>query len=151
MRILWDALSLGAVKPTSIAPFFDRSRMLLLILGPAAVLISVCLVQADEIVDHPDKLAYEELIYDPPNPEDYRHVLDCGAIAFVAENPEIPTFDLTVLVRTGSMYEPPEKAGLAGMTAYVMRNGGVEGMSAGELNERLAFLAAEVSVSIGGS
>ena len=49
------------------------------------------------------------------------------------------------------MYEPLEKAGLAGMTGYVMRNGGVEGMSAKDLDERLAYLAGEISVNIRGS
>jgi predicted Zn-dependent peptidase len=106
---------------------------------------------ADRIVDHPDKLKYEELDYSPPVPTDYRYTLDCGATAYIAENHEIPTFELTILVRTGSMYEPVEKAGLADMTGYLMRNGGIEGMTSRELDERIAFLAGEISVSIGGS
>jgi zinc protease len=104
---------------------------------------------ADRIVDHPDQLAFEELRYQPPRPDAYRHTLACGVTAYVAENHEVPTFEVTVLVRAGSMYEPVEKAGLSAMTAYVMRNGGVTGMSAKELDERLAFLAADLSVRIG--
>ena len=77
--------------------------------------------------------------------------MNCGAIAYIAENPEVPTFDLTILVRTGSFYEPVEKAGLADMTGDLMRNGGVEGMTGKEFNERLAYLAGEISVNIGGS
>lgn len=100
------------------------------------------------IVDHPDDLVFEELEYQPPKPTDYRHELKCGATAYVAENYEVPTFQMTVLIRTGSMYEPIEKAGLANMTGYLMRNGGVEGMTAQELDERLGYLAGEVSVSI---
>ena len=42
-------------------------------------------ILADEIVDHPDKLTYPELSYTPPKPADYRHTLDCGATAFIAE------------------------------------------------------------------
>jgi predicted Zn-dependent peptidase len=128
-----------------------RYRTALTSLTLAAMLAAASVVPADEIVDHPDKLTFEELKYQPPRPEDYRHTLECGATAYVAENPELPTFDLTILVRTGSMYEPVEKAGLAEMTAYVMRNGGVEGMTSEELDERIAFLAGEISVIMGES
>ncbi len=101
------------------------------------------------IADHPDKLVFKELEYQPPRPDAYRHRLKCGVTAYVAENHEVPTFEVTVLVRAGSMYEPLEKAGLADMTGYLMRNGGVEGMSGRDLDERLAFLAGDISVRIG--
>ncbi len=104
-----------------------------------------------QIVDHPDKLTFEDLEYKPPRAEDFRHRLKCGATAYVVENHEVPTFDLTVIVRTGSIYEPAEKAGLADMTGYLMRNGGIEGMTASELDERLAFLAGEIAVNIDAS
>lgn len=117
----------------------------------AGLLLSTPVVAAQEIVDHPDKLKFEELNYKPPKPADYRHKLKCGATAYVAENREVPTVQVTVLVRTGSMYEPVEKAGLSDMTGYLMRNGGVEGMSASELDERLAYLAGEISVDVRGS
>jgi predicted Zn-dependent peptidase len=55
------------------------------------------------------------------------------------------------MVHTGSMYEPVEKAGVADMTAYLMRNGGIEGMTAQQLDERIAFLAGEITVGIGTS
>jgi zinc protease len=126
-------------------------RSLVMMAALAALLLSASAVLAEKIVDHPDKLKFKELKYEPPKPEDYRHTLKCGATAYVAENPEVPTFELTILVRTGSMYEPVEKAGLADMTGYLMRNGGVEGMTAKELDERLAYLAGEISVRINGS
>ena len=129
----------------------SRLVTLVTILALAALLFSTFVAQADEIVDHPDKLKFKELKYQPPKPDAYRHTLKCGATVYVAENPEVPTFELTVLIRTGSMYEPVEKAGLSDMTGYLMRNGGVEGMTAKELDERLALLAAEISVGIGGS
>ena len=130
---------------------FNRLAAIVMILTFTAVLVSASTVQAEKIVEHPDKLKFKELKYNPPEPEDYRHTLKCGAHAYVAENPEIPTFELTVLVRTGSIYDPAEKAGLADITAYLMRNGGVEGMTAKELDERLAHLAGEISLNIGGT
>jgi len=129
----------------------SRLVTLVTILALAALLFSTFVAQADEIVDHPDKLKFKELKYQPPKPDAYRHTLKCGATVYVAENPEVPTFELTVLIRTGSMYEPVEKAGLSDMTGYLMRNGGVQGMSSKELDEKLAFLAGEISVNISGS
>lgn len=119
-----------------------------------AIALTLCLfppASAETIVDHPDKLTFKELIYQPPKPDAYRTTLKSGAVAYIAENKELPTFDLTVMIRTGSMYEPPEKAGLARMTGYLMRNGGVEGMTVSQLDERLAFLAGDISVRIDGS
>ncbi|TFH63935.1 MAG: insulinase family protein, partial [Candidatus Zixiibacteriota bacterium] len=129
----------------------DRSVALVMTLVLAVVLASASVVQAEKIVDHPEKLKYEELKYQPPKPDGYRHTLKCGATAYVVENSIVPTFELTIYVRTGSMYEPLEKAGLASMTGYLMRNGGVQGMTAKEIDERLAFLAGEISVNIGDS
>ena len=118
------------------------------ILALAALLCGASALLAGEIVDHPDKLKFEELHYTPPKPADYRHVLKSGVTVYLAEDHELPIFDLTVLVRTGSIYEPVEKAGLAKMTGYLMRNGGVEGMTAKEIDERLAYLAGEITVGV---
>jgi predicted Zn-dependent peptidase len=106
---------------------------------------------SNPIVDHPEKLKYDKLNYKPPKPADYRHELASGVSAYVAEHREVPTFELTIHVRTGTMYEPVEKAGVADMTAYLMRNGGVEGMTASEFDEKLAQLAGTIAVNIGGS
>jgi zinc protease len=128
-----------------------RSVTLVMTLALAIVLTSVNNVLAEKIVDHPEKLKYEELKYQPPKPDGYRHTLKCGVTAYVAENPAVPTFELTVLVRTGSIYEPLEKAGLASLSGYLMRNGGVQGMTVKQIDERLAFLAGEISINMGDS
>jgi predicted Zn-dependent peptidase len=138
------------MKNVSISSF-GRLLALAAMLAFAAALVLPLAAMADKIVDHPDKLKFDELNYRPPKPVDYRHRLKCGATAYVTENRVVPTFELTVRVHTGSMYEPAEKAGLADMTGYLMRNGGVQGMMAKELDERIAFLAGEISVNISGS
>jgi zinc protease len=130
---------------------FSRPAALMAVLAMAAFLAASSVAVAGKIVDHPDKLKFKELKFQPPKPDGYRHTLKCGATAYIAENSEVPTFDLTVLIRTGSMYEPVDKAGLGDMTGYLMRNGGVEGMTVKELDERIAFLAGEISVNIDGS
>jgi zinc protease len=129
--------------------FLSRGRLVMIASALAAALVvPALLVAAEGIVDHPDKLTFEELKYQPPTPGAYRHTLKSGATAYIAESHEFSTFELTVLIRTGSMYEPLEKAGLADMTGYLMRNGGVEGLTAKQVDEKLAYLAGEISVNI---
>lgn len=127
---------------------FSRSKTLALISLCFLVLASASGILADKIVDHPDQLKYPELNYQPPKPDGYRHTLKCGVTAYVVENHDVPTIELSISIRTGSVYDPVEKAGLSGIAGYLMRNGGVEGMTAQQLDERLAFLAGEISVSI---
>lgn len=125
-----------------------KRRSASLMLFFALIFLLALSLQAGDIVDHPEKLKFKNLDYQPPQPQDYRHTLDCGITAYIAENPEVPTFDMRIIIKTGSMYEPVEKAGLSEVAGYLMRNGGVEDMSAKELDERLAFLAGEISVDI---
>ena len=132
----------------SLTALLGRPLALMALLALAAAPANPAATQAGPIVDHPEKLKYEKLNYTPPKPGDYRHKLKSGATAYVAENPEVPTFQLTIYVRTGTLYEALEKAGVAGVTAHLMRNGGVEGMTAGEFDEQLALLAGELSVDI---
>lgn len=126
---------------------FSVILLLALVVAPAVATAA----PADRIVDHPEKLKYPKLDYKPPKPAEYRNELSSGLTAYVAEHHEVPTFQLTIHVRTGTMYEPVEKAGVADMTAYLMRNGGVEGMTASEFDEKLALLAGDISVNIGSS
>jgi predicted Zn-dependent peptidase len=132
----------------SLTAQFGRPLSLMALLALAAAPVITAAAPADQIADHPDKLQFEKLNYTPPKPGEYRHKLKSGATAYVAENHEVPTFQLTIHARTGTLYEPTEKAGVAGMTAHLMRNGGVEGMTAAEFDEQLALLAGEISVNI---
>jgi predicted Zn-dependent peptidase len=53
------------------------------------------------------------------------------------------------MIKTGSIYEPPDKIGLASLTGSVMRTGGTRRMNGDEVDESLEFLAADVSSRIG--
>jgi len=57
-------------------------------------------------------------------------------------------FNITAHIKTGVIYEPAEKAGLASLTGYVMRSGGTLSMPADKLNEELEYMAASVETSI---
>jgi zinc protease len=100
-------------------------------------------------VRHPDDLKFPSLEYSPPSADDFRVTLASGTPAFIAEDHEAPTFDLSVYVRTGILYEPAEKTGLAEMVAHLLRSGGTASRTAQELDERLEYLAATLSCRMG--
>ncbi|MCK4546677.1 MAG: insulinase family protein [Candidatus Eisenbacteria sp.] len=99
-------------------------------------------------VKHPDKLKFPDLEYTPPDAGSYEVTLGSGIPAFIAEDREVPTFDLRVYVRTGIAYEPADKAGLADMMAYLMRNGGTRSFTPEELDDRVEYLAGSISCAM---
>jgi zinc protease len=84
-----------------------------------------------------------------PAPEAERLVLDNGIVIYMLPNPELPLITLSALVRTGAIYEPAEKIGLAELTGSVMRTGGTERMTGDQIDEELEYLAANIAVGIG--
>ena len=118
-------------------------------LGSVAVL-GLALGQAQEIPDRPEKLIFPPLIYDAPNPADYRVELESGAVVYIYPDRERPLIDLSVNIRGGSYLDPKGKEGLAGLTGSLMARGGIPSSPADELDEELEFLAARLSSSFGG-
>ncbi len=94
----------------------------------------------------PDKINYPELEFRIQQAE--RVELENGMILFYLQDHELPLVSISAMVRTGSMYDPQGKEGLAELTAYVMRTGGTEKYSGTEIDERLDRLAASPSVSM---
>ena len=101
------------------------------------------------IPDRPEKLKFPKLKYEPPKGSDYRVELKSGPVAFVVPNRELPLISISILVRTGKYNEPKGKEGLASMTGYLLSKGGTKSHSAEDLEERLAFLAAGLSSTVG--
>lgn len=82
-------------------------------------------------------------------PEVERLVLENGIVVYLLPDPELPLVTVSALIRTGAIYEPPDKVGLAGLTGLVMRTGGTARMTGDQIDEELEFLAASVSIGIG--
>jgi zinc protease len=114
----------------------------------AFALIAAPLV-AQPIPDNPEKLVFKPLVFNPPSAKDYRVVLKNGMVVFIAEDRALPLVNVSLVVRTGRWLEPGDKPGLAGLTGSQMRRGGTASLTAEELDEKLDFLAAQVTTSIG--
>ena len=96
---------------------------------------------------------YRELEFPPLNdivtPTPTRVVLDNGIILYLVEDRRLPMINLSARFGVGSVNEPADKIGLAGITGAVMRTGGSTNMSGDEIDETLEGLGAAVETSIG--
>ena len=118
------------------------------LLGP--LLPASALAQA-AIPDRPEKLSYPPLVYEPPSPEMFRVQLASGPVAYVAPDRELPLVNVVVYAHTGSYLEPAGKEGVADLTGYLLARGGTSSKTAEALEERLAFLAAQLNSGVGES
>ncbi len=94
----------------------------------------------------PDRITYPALEFRMPQAQ--RIALKDGMVLFYLKDDELPLVSLTVLVRTGSLYDPEGKEGLAELTAALLRTGGTTKISSGEMDRKLDFLAASPSFSM---
>jgi predicted Zn-dependent peptidase len=94
------------------------------------------------------KLKYPKL-HDVQVPEVEQVTLANGMRLFLLEDHELPLVSISVRLRTGSVYEPAEKVGLASITGEVMRTGGTATKTGDALDEELESIAASVETGIG--
>lgn len=95
-----------------------------------------------------DEIEYPALnSFEKPDVEIFE--MENGITFYLVEDNELPLINLRVLVRTGGVLVPNEKAGLQSITGTVMRTGGTTSISGDDLNELLEDLAARMETSIG--
>jgi zinc protease len=82
-------------------------------------------------------------------PEVVRFTLPNGMRVYLLENHELPLISGSALVRTGNLFDPPDKIGLAEITGSVMRTGGTRSRTGDELDQLLEGMAASVESGIG--
>lgn len=104
---------------------------------------------AADLPAHPNEITYEELVFEPPAPSEFRHELASGVPVYMAPSSEFPLVTITFSFKGGAYMEPEGKAGLAGMTGAMIRQGGTESMEPKAFDEEVDFLAADISAGIG--
>jgi len=82
-------------------------------------------------------------------PQVKRVTLANGMQLFLLEDHELPLINMSAMVRTGSIYEPADKIGLAAITGTVMRTGGTTSKTGDQIDEQLEQIAATVETEIG--
>jgi len=95
----------------------------------------------------------DKFVFGPLNPIKMPKVekaeLPNGLKLFLVEDHEFPTIDLWAMVRTGSVFEPIGKIGLASITGQVLRTGGTKTKTGDQIDKELDTLAASVSTAVG--
>jgi zinc protease len=96
---------------------------------------------------------HTEIQYPPLNPiripEVDKYTLPNGMTVFLVEDHELPVIRAQALIRTGQRLEPPDKAGLAGIMATVMRTGGSKTRKGDSIDEELDRLGASMETGMG--
>ncbi|MBM3294617.1 MAG: insulinase family protein, partial [Candidatus Aminicenantes bacterium] len=98
---------------------------------------------------HPRELAQAPgLVFKPDKPISF--TLSNGIQGLYFEDKELPLVWMAGRFKGGSLWEPAEKAGLAGLTGTVLRTGGSKTRTGDRINEELEFIAASIEAA-GGS
>jgi zinc protease len=96
---------------------------------------------------------YKDLKYPPlpaiKIPEPVEFTLSNGMKVFLLEDHELPLVTGSALIRTGNLFDPATKRGLAGLTGEVLRSGGTKAKTGDQLDEELENVAAQVESQIG--
>ena len=95
----------------------------------------------------PRKLAFPPLKFQLPKSE--RVQLKNGMVVYLLQDHELPIVNLTAYLNAGSIYEPPDKVGLAALTGATLRSGGTLKTSPEKLDRELEFMASSIESSIG--
>ncbi len=82
-------------------------------------------------------------------PKVEQFTLPNGLKVMILENHELPLASGSLRVRTGSLLEAADKAGLSGIVGQVMRSGGTSKNSGDALNARLESMAANIEAGVG--
>lgn len=97
--------------------------------------------------------AWKALKYPPLRevklPDVTTFTLPNGMKVFLLENHELPVVNGFALIRTGNLFDPKDKVGLADITGTVMRTGGTKAKTGDQINEQLENIAASVESNIG--
>ena len=81
-----------------------------------------------------------------PKPAEF--TLPNGMRLYLLEDHELPTVRGAALIRTGNLFDPPNKIGLAEMTGHVIRSGGSTKMTGDQMDVALEDIAASVDSDI---
>jgi len=120
-----------------------RLHRFAILLAAAALTLAAAAPPAAAQVTRPSEITYPPLpAFQAPKPT--RFVLPNGLVVMVIEDHELPLVNVTARIRTGSLLEPAEKAGLAGLVGTVLRSGGTTTRKPDALDEFLEARAASI-------
>lgn len=76
-------------------------------------------------------------------------VLSSGLRYYLLEDHQLPIVELSIITKTGRIYESADKLGLAWLLGIVLRTGGTKNMTPEDVDRTFDNMAAEVGIGIG--
>ncbi|MBC8201743.1 MAG: insulinase family protein [Planctomycetes bacterium] len=108
----------------------------------STLLIALCVAAPSS----PQDIVFPEYVFTPPSALEFKTTILDGTPVYIAEDKELPLINISITFRGGDYLDDAGLTGLSEMMATLLRSGGTESMSAEELDEQFAFLAANASV-----
>lgn len=108
-------------------------------------MLAAC-ASAPKTVD-PRTLTFAPLNFSIPGSD--RLTLKNGIRVYLLEDHELPIVNMTAFITAGSIYEPAEMTGLAGLTGTLLRSGGTQILKPDALDAELEFMASGIESGIG--
>lgn len=104
----------------------------------------ICLTQSHAVPPNLPKM--ERVIFKPPKGS--RFVLENGLIIYLLKDNSLPVMHMTAITKTGKIYDPKEKIGLAELTVFLLKDGGSLKYKSEEIDKTLEYLGASIETSI---
>ena len=99
---------------------------------------------AAQIPPHPEALRFPESSFAPPDPAGMRFELANGMPVYVVPDRSLPLVDVVLALPVGDLDELPQEAGLASMTAAMLRRGGAGELDPDRLDDEIDALGARI-------
>jgi len=116
----------------------------------AGVLLLTAIFSGEALADSSFLKPYERASLPEVNPPKARvEVLQNGMRCYLLEDHTIPVARVRLITKTGSIYEPGDKTGLAAITGILMRSGGAGDLDPARFDAALDGLGALLSSEIG--
>ena len=96
------------------------------------------------ILSHPEGLRFEPSSFAPPDPAGMRFELANGLPVYVVPDRSLPLVDVVLAVPVGDLDEQSAEAGLASMTAAMLRRGGAGDLDPDRLDDEIDALGARI-------
>ncbi|HKN47357.1 MAG TPA: pitrilysin family protein [Candidatus Polarisedimenticolia bacterium] len=129
------------------AGFLAALFALCLASGPLAHILLAADPAAPSPPADPRALTYPPLSIAFPKPE--KLFLPNGLLVYLFEDHELPLVDLAFYMAAGSIYDPPEEVGVAGLTARLMITGGTAEMTPDQVDQAIESMPAQLSIDAG--
>jgi zinc protease len=120
---------------------------------PILFAAAVAFGQTTPVAQAPAAPSYKDLKYPALKqvkiPEPVQFTLANGMRVFLLEDHELPLINGLALVRTGNLFDPPDKRGLSSVMADVLRSGGTRAKTGDQIDEELENIAGSVESNMG--